>query len=926
MALNIISNVQLDMKAPNTVIVYANQYDSAGSVRAQLLNSGESWAVPAGAKAVVMFKKSDNIGGFYDVTEFGVAAVEIDSDRSIIYINYDPQVLTTAGRVAVQINFYQNDQRLSSFAFYTDVQASAVTSGEIASSWLFNILSQEIAQTLTVATTPQAMTDWLEANITQETGYVIDNTLTVAGAASDAQATGKMVTVSNLNPNTVANKVWVKKTPAEIQIPTCEEVNDLKSAFDSITEQTENIQNKSTGFYSYNDNTGIIGPTTATTSYGMSDYIPCNGDTAYTITQYDFTPSIKPRVMFLDASDTVVGYMTGTTPGSSVFTSPATAVKMTCWFYAGAGVVLGDNPRIQILEGSFTNPEYIKPVTAEDIFARKAINDLEEKVDALDYLSDSDIYTEIGADVFDPAKAITGYDISDTSPYFSAAANCVITPPINVEGQSNVTIRSANYSRYRRWIVFSTSQELDGQYVVGVSNQFRANLTSTLTDYVIDVPAGAKYMFAALKRNNGGDGWVNDTIAYGKEGTSDPYSEFFAGMYSHDHESLFKVKPPSILDSYLSAKVTEDFTPYTTGASNRLTSRDIYDRCNLLFFTDNHVNEDNASLQNVKDAIDFINNAKFHVDALVNAGDAFDYYGEKATAKAVFKQFADAAQNSKYPVLFAKGNHDLNDWANPPAKAFDDADWSEIWFDYAETEWGIVRQTKANGNKSTWNYFDIPSQKVRIVCVDCQDTDKSKTNSSGNVLYSGANSFYISNEQMNWIASTALNFDDKDDKGWGVIIVMHQYERYSTSNTPAYESAIQKLHDLCVAFNTQSTYSNSYTFATDEWFNLDITADFTRYATATNKPHMICFLFGHEHYDNNDVKDGINRIWTANQSCASAYADNRVNRIAGTTTQNLFDLISIDTKTRKIRFVRFGAGKNCFGVGGNRFIPDGLSY
>ena len=242
MALNIISNVQLDMKAPNTVIVYANQYDSAGSVRAQLLNSGESWAVPAGAKAVVMFKKSDNIGGFYDVTEFGVAAVEIDSDRSVIYINYDPQVLTTAGRVAVQINFYQNDQRLSSFAFYTDVQASAVTSGEIASSWLFNILSQEIAQTLTVATTPQAMTDWLEANITQETGYVIDNTLTVAGAASDAQATGKMVTVSNTNPNTVANKVWVKKTPAEIQIPTMEDVDEVKSALVDWANIVNNVQ------------------------------------------------------------------------------------------------------------------------------------------------------------------------------------------------------------------------------------------------------------------------------------------------------------------------------------------------------------------------------------------------------------------------------------------------------------------------------------------------------------------------------------------------------------------------------------------------------------------------------------------------------------------------------------------------------------
>ena len=267
MALNIISNVQLDMKAPNTVIVYANQYDSAGSVRAQLLNSGESWAVPAGAKAVVMFKKSDKIGGFYDVTEFGVAAVEIDSDRSIIYINYDPQVLTTAGRVAVQINFYQNDQRLSSFAFYTDVQESAVTSGEIASSWLFNILSQEIAQTLTVATTPQAMTDWLEANITQETGYVIDNTLTVAGAASDAQATGKMVTVSNLNPNTVANKVWVKKTPAEIQIPTCEEVDELKSALSEIGLASSNVD-----FSQYSQITGTMQSNNIWGSFGQSSY------------------------------------------------------------------------------------------------------------------------------------------------------------------------------------------------------------------------------------------------------------------------------------------------------------------------------------------------------------------------------------------------------------------------------------------------------------------------------------------------------------------------------------------------------------------------------------------------------------------------------------------------------------------------------
>ena len=240
MALDVITSISLDMQNPysTTDMVHVNQYDSGLRVKAVLLNAGQKWEVPSGAKAVVAFKKSDNIGGFYDATDddLSVQAVSVDSNRSIIYISLDAQTTTTPTTanqyVVMQVVFYQNGKRLSTFAFYMDVRPSVVASKDITSSWVFHILAEEIASTLTVATTPDAMREWLETNIHPYQGYPIDDTLTVPGAASDAAATGKMVTVSDQNPNTVANKVWVKKTPYEVQVPT---MDDYTKLVDSIS-------------------------------------------------------------------------------------------------------------------------------------------------------------------------------------------------------------------------------------------------------------------------------------------------------------------------------------------------------------------------------------------------------------------------------------------------------------------------------------------------------------------------------------------------------------------------------------------------------------------------------------------------------------------------------------------------------------------
>ena len=112
----------------------------------------------------------------------------------------------------------------------------------------------------------------------------------------------------------------------------------------------------------------------------------------------------------------------------------------------------------------------------------------------------------------------------------------------------------------------------------------------------------------------------------------------------------------------------------------------------------------------------------------------------------------------------------------------------------------------------------------------------------------------------------------------------------------------------------------------NEFFNLDIDANFSRYANSDKKPHIICCLFGHVHDDNYKVINGINTIWTTNASATNVSGDARTVRIPGTSTQNAFDIINIDTQKRKIRLFRFGAGVNCHGVGGSRFLPDGISY
>lgn len=375
------------------------------------------------------------------------------------------------------------------------------------------------------------------------------------------------------------------------------------------------------------------------------------------------------------------------------------------------------------------------------------------------------------------------------------------------------------------------------------------------------------------------------------------------------------------------ANLYKRFLPYAIGSPARYKTADnSYDRANFVFFTDSHIDfmESEACIDNLKRTIAFSNESPIRFDAMINAGDAITpfYEQDKSLPLLYAKTFFDEAKKSRSPFIFAKGNHDTNCWWNKPEYVLTDSDYYNMFYWFASENYGTVHQKKANGFWSTWHYYDVEKHKIRIVSVDFQDIDKTVTNEKGHVKYFGTNGFYISNEQMNWIANVALDFDDKQEKDWGVIIVCHHFPQ----NHPDYENAGEKLLDICVALNEGGTYENHYKNEINSFFDLDVKADYTRYKDLEKKPHIICWLMGHIHDDVHEVHKGINFIYTTNASASQRSGDARLLRIPGTVTQNAFDVVNIDTRTRKIRMFRYGAGVNCYGEGGDRFLPDGLDY
>ena len=148
---------------PRVPVVYANQYDVGRPFQATILDVDDSEYTFTNETVAICGTKPDGTGFSYDVTASG----------HVVTFTTTGQMTVVHGFVRCGIIITQGSTVIGTLAFLMYVQPAALQTGTIISSDDFGSIITD------------AVADWMD-----EHGVVIDNTLSVAGAAADAKKTG----------------------------------------------------------------------------------------------------------------------------------------------------------------------------------------------------------------------------------------------------------------------------------------------------------------------------------------------------------------------------------------------------------------------------------------------------------------------------------------------------------------------------------------------------------------------------------------------------------------------------------------------------------------------------------------------------------------------------------------------------------------
>ena len=153
--MNVNQNVSLNLTAdgipPRLHMVQGDS--NTRTIVASLWDDSQPYNVPASAAVMMRFRKPDDTGGLYDVTEGGA---KISVSGNVVTVPVATQLLTVAGVVFAQLDVYGTAtgaaaEKLATFRLAIEVAPSVYPDAKIISSDYYNILTAKVAEAVAAA-------------------------------------------------------------------------------------------------------------------------------------------------------------------------------------------------------------------------------------------------------------------------------------------------------------------------------------------------------------------------------------------------------------------------------------------------------------------------------------------------------------------------------------------------------------------------------------------------------------------------------------------------------------------------------------------------------------------------------------------------------------------------------------------------------
>ena len=257
------------------------------------------------------------------------------------------------------------------------------------------------------------------------------------------------------------------------------------------------------------------------------------------------------------------------------------------------------------------------------------------------------------------------------------------------------------------------------------------------------------------------------------------------------------------------------------------------------------------------------------LDLIICGGDIPPAYGTltKLNKSAeLYSRLTDSLGRDTW--LTVKGNHDYCIDGDSPKTLTEGYQYNQI-VRPLETSKTVLKSEK------NYYYYDLPLQKIRFIILD-----QYETTNSGDVRYGVVSN--ITDEQLSWLADTL------SVEGYTFLVFSHST---CDSSVSGYDSVLSEVNRMLCAVNNKRVYKHS-----------DITADFTKTTSV-----VACSVAGHNHTDASNTTDGLLSITTTSDA---ALGDGGIARIAGTISEQAFDIITIDSEKKKIKATRIGGGND----------------